>query len=160
MQITNESSVVEDKIRHMVSVAFGRPNEAILVDMLRHSGDLVASRVAMDGEEVVGHVALSRLKSPPGGVALAPLAVVASHRRQGIASALVEDSIEIARHGGHDIIFVLGDPDYYARFGFTADAARPFTSQFSGPHLMAIQLVDVAPQAAPLDFAEPFDDLE
>jgi putative acetyltransferase len=160
MQITNESPVIEDSIRHIVSVAFGRPNEAILVDMLRHSGDLVASRVALDGEEVVGHVALSRLKSPPGGVALAPLAVVASHRRQGIASALVKDSIAIARRAGHDMIFVLGDPDYYARFGFTAGAAQPFASQFSGPHLMAIQLADIAPQAAELEYAEPFDDLE
>ena len=160
MQIANEGPDAEGKIRRVISEAFGRPNEAILVDELRRSGDLIASRVALDGTDVLGHAALSRLRSPAGCVALAPVAVKAARQRQGIGSALVQDCIAIARRRGHSMIFVLGDPNFYRRFGFTAEATRPFASQFSGRHLMAIQFGDIIPPTAPLDYAEPFDALE
>lgn len=160
MHITDECPAVLGKIRDVIRQAFSGRKEATLVDALRDSGDLVASRVAMDGDLVLGHAALSRLRSPAGGVALAPVAVVASHRRRGIASALVPDCIAIARRRGHSMIFVLGDPDFYGRFGFTAEAARPFASPYAGNHLMAIQLADVPLPLAPLEYARAFDDLE
>ena len=37
-------------------------------------------------------------------------------------------------------IFVLGDPDYYQRFGFTVEAAEPFATPYAGPHFMALTL--------------------
>ena len=48
---------------------------------------------------------------------------------------------DAARVGGWLSVFVLGSPDYYGRFGFSADAAGGFDSPWAGPHFMAIELV-------------------
>jgi len=159
MRIEDEGPAIEAAIRRVVTAAFGRPDEATLVDDLRRSGDLLVSRVAIDGDAVVGHAALSRLASPPGGVALAPVSVIPERQRGGIGSALVDDCIAVARRRDYRIMFVLGDPTFYARFGFSADAARPFASPYAGPHLMAVQLAHDAVQPAPLVYAGAFNAL-
>jgi putative acetyltransferase len=40
-----------------------------------------------------------------------------------------------------EIIFVLGEPDYYKRFGFEKKQAAVFRNPFAGPHFMALNLV-------------------
>jgi putative acetyltransferase len=41
---------------------------------------------------------------------------------------------------GEKLVFVLGDPNYYTRFGFDPQAATAFTSDYSGPYFMAYRL--------------------
>ena len=91
-------------------------------------------RVPGGGAEgvVVGHVLLSRLVSPPGALALAPLAVLPDRQRRGVGSALVRAALARAREGGGAAAFVLGDPAYYGRFGFSAEAARGYASPYAG----------------------------
>ena len=45
-----------------------------------------------------------------------------------------------AREGGWAAAFVLGDPAYYGRFGFRADAARGYASPYAGEHFLALPL--------------------
>lgn len=55
---------------------------------------------------------------------LAPLAVLPGRQGWGIGSALVRAALARAKEVGWAAAFVLGDPAYYGRFGFAADAAR------------------------------------
>lgn len=49
---------------------------------------------------------------------LGPLAVAPAMQRRGVGTALVKGGIETLRDGGCTRGLVLGDPDYYGRFGF------------------------------------------
>jgi putative acetyltransferase len=139
--------------------------EADLVDDLRAAGDLVLALVAADATPaIVGHVAFSRLRVEGSGpvstaVGLAPLAVVETHRRRGVGTALVRAGLDRLAAQGETLVFVLGDPAYYARFGFAPEAAQPFTIVYSGPHFMALRLSDIAPPAGTIRYPAAFDRL-
>jgi len=146
-------------IREIVVEAFGGAQEAELIDGLRGAGVLAISLVAEIDGRVCGHVAVSHLKSPSRTLALAPLAVTNTRRRQGVGAALVRRAIDIAKVEGSEMIFVLGDPAYYRRFGFTAETAAPFRSLYAGPHFMALKLADGEIAAAPVIYDDAFDRL-
>jgi len=137
ISIRPETSADVVDIAQLHRAAFSGPAEAELVDALRKEGALVASLVALRDEEVAGHVAFSKA----GRVAwLAPVGVLPLHQRQGIASALIQAGIESCKSCALDGVVVLGDPSFYGRFGFSADAALGLESRFSGPHLMVLPL--------------------
>lgn len=127
--------------------AFPDPDEAVLVQRLCVDGDMVLTLVADDEESgaLSGVVVFSRMRVEIAGkaiaaVALAPLAVAARYRKQGIAEALVQAGLDQLTHAGAMLAFVLGDPAYYQRFGFSADWARGFASPYAGDYLMALPL--------------------
>ena len=113
-------------IRRVNTEAFGRPNEAWLVDALRKTAGFVPelSLVAEAGGEVVGHILVTRILIREGSetvsaLALAPMAVLPSYQRTGIGSALVRHALAEARRLGHGAVVVLGHASYYPRFGFS-----------------------------------------
>jgi putative acetyltransferase len=135
-------------IRVLYRTIFGRENESQLVDRLRDDGMHVVSLVAVDGEEVVGHVLFSEVRvetqrGPMLAAALAPIGVRASRQRAGIGSELIKEGFEICREKGRVAALVLGDPKYYSRFGFRAEHARRLMSPYSdaGKNWMAAELV-------------------
>ena len=130
----------------VVRAAFGRPDEARLVGLLRDGQYARVSLVAEEDRAIVGHVMFSELAivTEPEtiwAVSLAPLAVVPRYQGRGIGSALVKEGLRICRDRGHEIVIVLGAPAFYGRFGFRHALAAPLRSRYSGPHLMAIELV-------------------
>lgn len=125
-------------IRIVEEIAFGRRDEARLVDDLRAAGDAVFSLVAVDDGIVAGHAMFSRMTAPFPALALGPIAVLPEYRRTGIASQLIREGIARSEAAGWAAIFVLGDPAFYRRFGFDVRKARGFTSPYAGPHLMAL----------------------
>lgn len=128
-------------IRRIVEAAFGRPDEAGLVDALRRDGDLAVSLVAKDGEEPIGHIALSRMQSPSGSLGLGPIAVLPEHQARGVGSALIRAALKQAARDSYGLVFVLGEPAFYQRFGFSTDLAAQFPSAYSGPYFMALFLL-------------------
>lgn len=109
--------------------AFGRPDEARLVEKLRQAPDAIPelSLVAVVGGQVVGHILFSlvTLDTPRGSLpilSLAPLAVLPEYQNQGIGSALSRRGVAEARRLGYTILVVLGHPNYYPRFGFSQAA--------------------------------------
>ncbi len=127
--------------------AFPAEDEARLVQRLCIDGDMVLTLVADDEESgaLAGMIAFSRMDvaiagKPIAAVALAPLAVEAAWRKQGVGEALVQAGIAQLADAGGVLAFVLGDPAYYGRFGFAAEWARGFASPYAGDYLMALPL--------------------
>jgi putative acetyltransferase len=135
-------------IRAVVTAAFGRESEADLVDWLREDGDNVISLVAEDGDAIVGHVLFSPMTAPFRALGLGPVAVMPERQRTGLGGALIRAGLEQARKAGWRGVFVLGDPVYYRRFGFTPDLAAGFSSPYAGPYLMAAALQGALPATA------------
>ena len=93
-----------------------------LVDDLRRD-PLTRSLVAIEDGEVVGNVMFShnRLDAPDRLVdvqVLSPLAVLPGYRRRGIGSALIRRGLETLDGFRVPLVFLEGDPRYYARAGF------------------------------------------
>lgn len=131
------------------AAAFGRPDEARIVDAIRGTDDeiasLVASLVVEGGSRIVGHVLFSRVRIVGAGerfaVALGPVAVAPQHQSKGIGDALIRAGIERAR-ARFATLFVLGNPRYYARFGF--ELAAPFGFTFAPGAERAFQILQLS----------------
>jgi putative acetyltransferase len=147
LDVRDEKREDRQSVYHVVSSAFGGAAEAALVDQLRGDGDAVVSLVAEEDGLIVGHVLLSRMAAPFPALALAPLSVVPARQRCGVGSMLVEGAVRRARGEGWAALFVLGDPRYYERFGFSVEAAAGFTSPYAGQHFMVFPLGSPLPAA-------------
>lgn len=140
----------------MLERAFGGPDEADLVERLRADGDVAVALVAEHGGMIAGHILFSPMRGTFGALALAPVAVLPSRQRLGIGSALVGAGIAAAREYGAEAIFVLGDPDYYGRFGFDAGSARPFPNVHTGPYFQMLALGPAPLAPGPVAHAPAF----
>ncbi len=136
-----------DAITQVIQRAFGRPEEARLVNALRGNGAAVVSLVAVEEGVCVGHVLFSPvvLEAETGrmeGAGLAPLAVLPSRQRQGIGQALVRAGLETCRELGYGYVIVLGHPEYYPRFGFVPAARFGIQCEYDAPEeaFMAMEL--------------------
>ena len=148
--------------RRLLLSAFPTPAEADLVEQLRASGDMLVELVATTDDAVQGMIGFSRLiaEDRPFRLAcLAPLAVAPAMQGKGLGGRLTLAGIGRCRQAGLDGIVVLGDPAYYGRHGFSAEAAAPLRCPWSGPNLLALALRPGGlPQATTsLRFAAAFD---
>jgi putative acetyltransferase len=117
-----------DTIRQIVDEAFGDTITSKIVDGIRASDRFVPelSLLAESEGQSLGHVISSYVDVVPGTrrvLQVGPLAVVPSHQRQGIGTALMGETIRIADGRAEPLLLIEGSPTYYGRFGFTrADA--------------------------------------
>ena len=107
------------------SLAFGHEKEAKLVrDLLDDpSAKPLLSLLAFKNNRAVGHILFTkaRLSGPQYTVSiviLAPLAIVPDAQKQGIGGKLIEHGLESLSNSRIDLVFVLGHPEYYPRYGF------------------------------------------
>jgi putative acetyltransferase len=162
--IVAESSVQREEIRSVNRAAFGNDMEADLVDALRDGGFGEVSLVALVQGLAVGHIFFSRvtLVTPVGSheaLALAPMAVLPQFQRQGIGTKIMETGLAECRRRGHRIVFVLGHPDFYSRFGFSSASAEQIESPFGGGD--AWMALELTPQSLEgvcgrIEFSPPF----
>lgn len=108
-------------VRMVHLAAFPGDDEAGLVDLLRDNGHLSVSIVAEENSGIVGHIAFSPVTVAGLNVAavgLAPVAVLPEFQKQGIGSELIRAGLQACQEAGIRIVVVLGEPDFYQRFGF------------------------------------------
>ena len=166
--IRPETSADRTAVDEVVALAFGRPDEARLVQRLRQSEAFIPrlSLVAVAEGRVVGHILFSRImiESSEGAapaLALAPLAVRPEHQNQGIGMRLVREGLKRCRELGHAIVVVLGHPSYYPRFGFSPARARGLEAPFAvrDEAFMVLELVSGALDgiSGTVKYPPPFD---
>lgn len=108
--------------------------------------------VARDADRhVIGTVRLWNVQAgitpagnPLPALLLGPLAVDPAHEGKGIGGALMRNAVTEAKHLGHGAVLLVGDADYYERFGFFAD--RTATLTMPGPvernRFLALELIE------------------
>ena len=108
-------------------MAFSDGSEPGIIDRLRADGDLKLSLVAEDESEsvdVVGHVAFSAVvigELTKGWYGLGPVTVHPDHQRKGIGGILIKHGLQMLREFNAEGCALIGDPNYYSRFGFVSD---------------------------------------
>lgn len=146
-------------ISDILAAAFAGTDEANLVQRLRQDKDVVLELVALNDETVIGHILFSRLKVTGAqefdAVALAPLAVLPACQGQGAGSKLVRTAHAQLAAAGEILSVVLGEPEYYGRFGYERQSAAGFESAHQGDYLQAFAFGD-APRSGKLIYAPAF----
>ena len=160
MSIRNARTRDREAIRRVQEHAFGQAAEAGLVDALVAGGDAILELVAEEEGQVVGHILFSRLQVTQGhttfpAVALAPLAVEPSFHGTGIGGALVREAHLRLKAAGEKLSVVVGDPDYYGRFGYSHERAERFESEYQCEALQALAWHD-APETGRLAYPAAF----
>ena len=92
-------------------------------DLLRDPS-IAMSLVGVVDTEVVGHAIFTKCEVVGSGVnaaLLGPLAVTPERQRRGIGRSIVCEGLTRLEVAGVQLVCVLGDPAYYARFGFAAE---------------------------------------
>jgi len=127
--IRSETPADREEIEALTASAFlNAPHtshtEQYIVAALRSAGKLSVSLVAEADGGLIGHVAISPVSisdGTPGWFGLGPISVLPQYQRQGIGSRLMREALRILSERGASGCVVLGEPEYYGRFGFRAD---------------------------------------
>ncbi len=131
-------------------MAFQQENESKLIEKIRKGENFVPelSLVAKIDDEIVGHILFSRIKivgdSILESLALAPMAVIPEFQKQGIGTKLIKKGIGQAKELGFNSIIILGDKEYYPKFGFIRASNWSIKCPFEVPDeaFMAIELTE------------------
>ena len=132
-------------VRRVLESAFATAAEADLVERLRRNAKSVIALVAADEGEVVGHIVFSPVALDPlagaVGLGLGPLAVLPDHEKHGVGRRLVQNGLAACHSWGAGFVTVLGDPDYYGRFGFEPASEHGLRNEFGADaHFMVFPL--------------------
>ena len=152
MRIRLEGPADVEFIRGVVREAFesaphSSGTEAAIVDALRQAGALTLSLVAEGEGEVIGHIAFSPVTingECRGWYGLGPVAVRPHRQRQGIGQALVRAGLDGLKERGAAGCVVVGDPNYYGRFGFKSDPELRY-GDIPPPYLQRFSFGDERP---------------
>lgn len=167
MHIVTEPIAHRAAARDVVQAAFGADGARVveLVEVLRSSGHLRASLVAVEAGSVLGCVCLSRSwvdarERLVDVLVLSPLAVRPDRQRTGIGTALLAAAREAAVALGAPALFLEGSPTYYARHGYVPGATLGFSrpsTRIPEPAFQAMVLPAYEPwMRGALVYCDPF----
>lgn len=116
-------------IANLLQAAFGDKEGPVIAELVAHlladpTARPLLSLVATTGEQVIGHILFTRANIQPvpqevSASILAPLAIHPQHQKQGLGSRLIQAGIRQLKTDGTDLVFVLGHPGYYPKYGFS-----------------------------------------
>jgi putative acetyltransferase len=126
MIIRKETPSDIEAITHVTIAAFktlpiSNHTEQFIIKALRAAGALTVSLVAEVDGRVVGHVAFSPVIMSDGTkdwYGLGPVSVVPEYQKQGIGKSLINEGLTLLKELGGQGCVLVGDPNYYKRFGF------------------------------------------
>jgi len=140
----------EDAIRQVNLRAFGRDLEGKRVDLIRGSRFWVPglSMVALDGDNIVGHVLLSAAMlvndhEAMSILSLVPVSVLPEYQGRGIGTKMIQCALESAKSTDFPAVVVMGHPGYYQRFGFIKASNKGIYAPFTVPEevYMVLELI-------------------
>jgi len=138
MDIRTEKPEDLEAVRNVNIAAFGRENEANLVDRLRGIGSTF-SFVAVQSDRIVGHLFFSlvavegKCSKNLSILVLAPVAVLPNYQRQGIGTRMIREGLEECGRSGFQAVVVLGHPHFYSRFGFIPASRNSLRCEYDVP---------------------------
>lgn len=126
MLIRKETSSDIETITRVTISAFktlpiSNHTEQFIIKALRAAGALTLSLVAEIDGQVVGHMAFSPVTisdGPKGWYGLGPVSVLPEYQKQGIGKSLINEGLSLLKDMGGQGCALVGDPNYYKRFGF------------------------------------------
>lgn len=126
MIIRPETDADTEAIAEVTKAAFenhpiSQQTEHFIIAALRAANALTISLVAEVDRRVVGHVALSPITISDGSedwYGLGPISVLPEYQTRGIGKALMHEGLSRLKALGAKGCALVGDPDYYERFGF------------------------------------------
>jgi putative acetyltransferase len=130
-------------------VEYSSHTEQFIVRELRNRNVLTVSLVAEIDGKIVGHVAISPVQLSSGDLAwygLGPISVLPSQQCKGIGHALMTTAIEVLKVRNSNGCVLLGDPNYYGKFGFKA-VPNLILEGVPPEYFQAISFVDSFPNA-------------
>ena len=140
--------------------AFGQPDEANIVRLLEENGESLLSLVATSEESIVAHFQAFpiEVRGAHGGpvCGIGPISVATDKQKMGIGSRLITEGLQRLKAMEQTIVFVLGDPAYYGRFGFSVAATAGYSAPFGGPAFQALELSSGAPAFGELVYPMAF----
>ena len=132
-----------EEVFNLIHAAFGNKAESDLVKQLISDGDVLINLVLESSETIVGNIVVSKITIEPdvglfcGGVA--PVSVLPDQQSSGVGSKLMTAAINESKKMGIDALFLLGDPNYYKRFGFIVSTLK---NDYSVKHFQELELTE------------------
>jgi putative acetyltransferase len=123
--ISGDEVLLADVVRRAFEECdHGHHGEADLDAAAKRSGISRLSLVALLDEKIVGHIlfteaSLCQNNNQWRGKGLAPLSVLPEYQNHGIGSALIRTGLDALWKQNDDFVIVLGDPEFYSRYGFS-----------------------------------------
>lgn len=118
---TDIAAITEVTIAAFKSVPISDHTEQFIIEALRDANALTISLVAEINGNIVGHIAFSPVTISDGTkdwYGLGPVSVFPEYQQQGIGKALINRGLSSLKDMGGQGCTLVGDPDYYKRFGF------------------------------------------
>jgi putative acetyltransferase len=147
----------------LLRAAFPEAVEADLVRQLRADGDLALSLVAEQNGAIIGQVAFVPITlDPDPGYriwGLAPISVLPNRQGRGIGSALTKAGLDRAKDAGIGLVLVLGDQNFYGRFGFDTMLAAEIDVAWAGPYFAGLALIETKPPRGKATYPTAFAEL-
>ena len=140
-------------VRRVHEAAFPTSAEANLVERLRASGKAAVALVAEDGGQIVGHILFSPVAfDPPVAVVafgLAPMAVLPDYWKHGVGRRLVQNGLAECHARSACLVMVLGEPDYYRRFGFERASRHGLRNEFGAEEAFMVFMLEARAHPPP-----------
>jgi predicted N-acetyltransferase YhbS len=107
--------------------------------------------VACDQNKIIGNIVYSRANIIEGNncfeaLSLGPVCVLPEYQKNGVGSLLIRESLKMAAQLKYKGIALLGNPDYYARFGFKKASSMNIHMP-DGSDLDALQVLELFPNS-------------
>jgi putative acetyltransferase len=137
MRVRSEEPDDVKVVRAVNESAFESSLEADIVEAISKKDSRAISLVADAGGSILGHILFSPVLlvglTELHLMGLGPMAVLPTHQRRGIGSALVREGLDRCKAMGCEAVVVLGHADYYPRFGFAPASRYGISCEYDVP---------------------------
>jgi putative acetyltransferase len=119
--VSDIEAITEVTIAAFKTLPISNHTEQFIINALRAANALTISLVAEIKEKVVGHIAFSPVTISDGSIGwygLGPISVLPEYQKQGIGQSLINEGLSMLKNLGGQGCALVGDPNYYKRFGF------------------------------------------